>query len=146
MTLRTSLKIYGIAIVVFFGLDLIWLGVVAKGFYQQHLSLLMRPDIQWGPALLFYAIFVAALVVFTILPALERQSIARAIGMGAFFGVATYAAYDLTSLALIRDFPVLVAVVDLAWGAVLSATVAAAGYVAGKAWGTGLVVRPLGGG
>ncbi len=122
------LRTYAVAIVTFFALDLLWLGVVAKGFYRTQMGHLLRPDVQWGPALLFYLIFVAALVVFVVQPALEKQSLRHALLYGAFFGLATYAAYDLTNLALAKDFPTIVAVVDLAWGAVLSATVAAVGY------------------
>lgn len=122
------LKLYGVGIAVLLGLDILWLGVVARGFYQRQLGHLMRPDVQVIPAVLFYAIYVAALVVIVVMPALERKSFARAVGFGAFFGLAAYAAYDLTSLALIRDFPVLVGVVDLAWGTFLTASVSAAVY------------------
>ena len=133
MTAIQFLKLYGVGAVVCFGLDLLWLGVVAKGFYQRHLGYLMRPDVQWVPALLFYLIYVAALVVFVVGPAVERQSLARAVLLGAFFGLAAYAAYDLTSLALIRDYPLVAAVVDLAWGASLSAVVSGATYLAARA-------------
>jgi uncharacterized membrane protein len=117
-----------IALTTFFALDLLWLGVVAKGFYRTQMGHLLRPDVQWGPALLFYLIFVAALVVFVVQPAIAKQSLRHALLYGAFFGLATYAAYDLTNLALAKDFPTIVAVVDLAWGAVLSATVSAVAF------------------
>jgi uncharacterized membrane protein len=126
------LKLYGVTGIVLFAADLVWLGVVAKDFYRQHLATLIRPDVRWGPGLLFYLIYVAALVVFVVQPAIERQSLGRAVAMGAFFGVTAYATYDLTSLALIRDFPTLVAVVDLAWGALLSAVAAGVGYAVGR--------------
>ena len=125
MTTLRFLKMYAVGIVTFFAVDLLWLGVVAKGFYQQRMGHLMRPDVQWVPAVLFYLLFVAALVVFVAGPAAERQSVGRAIGYGAFFGLAAYAAFDLTGLALLKDFPMSVALVDLAWGAFLSATVSA---------------------
>ena len=134
MTAIQFLKLYGVGAVVCFGLDLLWLGVVAKGFYQRHLGYLMRPDVQWVPALLFYLIYVAALVVFVVGPAVERQSLARAVLLGTFFGLAAYAAYDLTSLALIRDYPLVAAVVDLVWGASLSAVVSGATYLVARAW------------
>ena len=126
------LKLYGVTAVVLFACDLVWLGVVAKDFYRQHLATLMRPDVRWGPGLLFYLLYAAALVVFVVQPALERQSLGRALALGAFFGLTAYATYDLTSLALIRDFPTLVAVLDLAWGALLSAAAAGVGYAAGR--------------
>ncbi|HXY19291.1 MAG TPA: DUF2177 family protein [Gemmatimonadales bacterium] len=133
MTLLQFLKLYGVGAVVCFGLDLVWLGLVARGFYRRHLASLLRPDVAWAPALLFYLIYVAALVAIVVAPAVERQSAARAVLLGALFGLAAYSAYDLTSLALIRDFPTLVAVVDLAWGTALSAAVCGATYAAARA-------------
>lgn len=135
MTLTTFLRLYAVGVVTCFGLDLIWLGVVARGFYQRQIGQLMRPDIQWIPGVTFYLIYVAALVVFVVEPALARQSIGRAIGLGAFFGLAAYAAFDLTCLALFRNFPVAAAVVDLAWGASLTATVSGVIVAAARAWG-----------
>jgi uncharacterized membrane protein len=126
MTVLTFLKLYGVGLVVLFGIDLVWLGVVAKDFYRSHIGHLMRPDVQWAPAVIFYLIYVAALVVFVIAPALERRSIAHALLYGAFFGLAAYATFDLTSMALLKDFPLRAVVVDLLWGMTLSATVCAA--------------------
>lgn len=125
-TFGDFLKMYGIGVVAAFGLDLLWLGVIAKGFYQKQLGHLMRPDVQWLPAVAFYLIYVAALVVFVAAPAVEKQSVARAAVYGAFFGVAAYAAFDLTGLALLKNFPTAAALVDLVWGACLSAAVSAA--------------------
>ena len=132
MTSLQFLKLYGVTGAVLFAADLVWLGVVAKDFYRRYLPTLLRPDVRWGPGLLFYLIYVAALVVFVVQPAIERQSLGRAVALGAFFGVAAYATYDLTSLALIRDFPTLVAVVDIAWGAVLTAAAAGVGCAVGR--------------
>jgi uncharacterized membrane protein len=135
MNLTLMLKSYGVAIVVCFGMDVVWLGVLAKDFYRDQIGHLMRPDVQWLPALLFYLIYVAALVVIVVAPSVERESFGRAIGYGAFFGLAAYAAFDLTSLALIRDFPLKAALVDLAWGSTLSATVCGAAYWAAMRMG-----------
>lgn len=126
------LRLYGVGVVTCFLLDLVWLGVVARSFYQRHIGHLLRPEVQWLPAVLFYLIYVAALVVFVVQPALEKQSLTRAVLLGAFFGLAAYAAYDLTSLALIKDFPLIAAVVDLGWGMFLSAVVSGVAYVAGR--------------
>jgi uncharacterized membrane protein len=134
MTMFAFAKLYLVGLVVGLGLDLLWLGVVARGFYQRQLGHLLRPDVQWLPAVLFYLIYVAALIVFVVTPAAERHSFARAVGLGAFFGLAAYAAYDLTSLALIKDFPLRAAIVDLAWGALLSAAVSGAAYWAAISW------------
>ena len=135
MTTSGFLKMYAVGVVACFALDLVWLGVVAKGFYQRQMGHLMRPDVQWLPAILFYLIYVAALVVFVAGPAAERQSVGRAVGYGAFFGLAAYAAFDLTGLALLKGFPVRAALVDLAWGALLSAIVSAVVVMSVKAAG-----------
>jgi uncharacterized membrane protein len=123
MPFLSFVKLYAGAIVVFFAIDLTWLGVVAKKFYADQMGHLTRPDVQWGPAILFYLIYVAAIVVLCVKPGLERDSVGRAAALGALFGLAAYAAFDLTSLALLKDFPLKVAVVDLIWGTVLTATV-----------------------
>lgn len=129
MTPVQFLKLYGVAAVICFGLDLLWLGVVAKGFYRGHLGHLMRPDVQWVPAVAFYVIYVAALVAFVVVPAVEKRSLGHAVVYGGFFGLAAYAAYDLTSLALIKDYPTVAALVDLMWGVSLSATVCGVTYL-----------------
>jgi uncharacterized membrane protein len=134
VTILQFLKMYAIGLISCFALDIVWLGVVAKGFYQRQLGHLMRPDVQWVPAALFYLVYVAALVVFVAAPAAAQRSIGRAVGYGAFFGLAAYAAFDLTGLALLRSFPLSAALVDLAWGAFLSAAVSAAVVAAARSW------------
>lgn len=130
-------KLYGLMAAVFFAIDLVWLGVVAPGFYQKHLGHLLRPDVVWGAALLFYALYLAGALVFAVLPGLEAGSLARTVALGAFFGLVAYATFDLTSMALMRDFPLVVVVVDLIWGTVLTATVSAAGFGLGRWLGVG---------
>ena len=122
------LKLYAACTAAFFALDLLWLGVVARGFYRAQMGHLLRADTQWGAAIAFYLIYVAAILVLCVLPAVEKQSLQRAVALGAVFGLAAYAAFDLTSLALLKDFPARVVYVDLAWGVVLTASVSAVGY------------------
>lgn len=124
------LKLYAACTAVFFALDIAWLGFVAKGFYQRQMGHLLADETKWGAAIAFYLIYVAAIVVLCVLPAVEKQSVARALALGAVFGLAAYAAFDLTSLALLKGFPSGVVPVDLAWGVVLTASVSAAGYYA----------------
>jgi uncharacterized membrane protein len=132
MPIGTIIKLYLLTAAVCFGLDMLWLGVVARGFYQRQLAAILRPDIQWGPAVAFYLLFVVGVLVFAVVPALERGSLGRAIWSGALLGLIAYATYDLTNLALARGFPAIVAVVDMAWGATIAAMVAAAGYGFGR--------------
>lgn len=116
-------KLYFIALPVFFAIDMIWLGVIAKGFYFKQIGSLMKTDINWIAAIIFYLIFIAGLIVFVIAPAVEKGSWTHALMFGALFGFITYATYDLTNLATLKDWPFLVTVVDLAWGAALAASV-----------------------
>ena len=120
---------YGASLFTFLALDFLWLGVLARDFYRQNMGDLMRSDVRWLPALAFYALFVAAVLVFVVLPAAERASLARAALLGAFFGLVTYATYDLTNLAVLHGFRTGLAVVDMAWGTVLCAAVSVVGYV-----------------
>jgi len=129
MTFMRALRIYFITVPIFFVIDLIWLGVVAKGFYQRHLGYLMRSPVNWTAATLFYLLFIIGIVFFAVRPALETQSAIRALIYGALFGFFTYATYDLTNLATVRDWPVIVTVVDLIWGTVLCGAVAWGSYL-----------------
>lgn len=132
MTLKSFLMLYGLSALVFFAIDLTWIGLVAAGFYQKHLGSLMRPEVLWSAAILFYAIYIVGIVVFAILPGLEAESLGRAVALGAFLGFFAYATFDLTSMALIRGFPWIVVIVDMIWGTVLTGSVAAAGFAIGR--------------
>lgn len=129
MTLSVFLKLYGVAFVTFLVMDLMWLGVVARSFYQEQMGHLMRADVNWTAAVAFYVVFVSGIVVLVVWPAIDRQSLTHALVLGALFGLVTYAAYDLTNLATLQGFPLKVAVVDLVWGMVLCATVSAVTYL-----------------
>ena len=124
--------IYLLTVPVFFGIDMLWLGVVAKGFYRDNLGHLLRPDVNWAAALIFYLLYIAGIMVFATLPALEKHSLRQAIIMGALFGFFCYATYDLTNLATLKDWPVKVVVVDILWGMFLTASVAAASFFIGR--------------
>ena len=122
------IKLYAIAFSVFFAIDMVWVGLVAKNFYRSQIGFLMKSEINWPAAILFYLLFVAGLVVFVIAPALEKNAWRHALLYGALFGLIAYATYDLTNLATLQGWPILVTVVDLAWGAVLAASVSTATY------------------
>ena len=119
-------KLYFIALPIFFAMDMVWLGVVAKNFYARHIGFLMKSNVNWLAAVLFYLLFITGLVVFVIAPAIEKASWVRALRFGALFGLITYATYDLTNLATVKDWPVALTVVDLTWGTVLAASVSVA--------------------
>ena len=122
------IKLYAIALPIFFALDMVWLGLVAKNFYRAQIGFMMKPQVNWVAAIIFYLLFIAGVVAFVVLPALEKKEWLWALGMGAFFGLVTYATYDLTNLATTKDWPLLVTIVDLVWGATLSALVSTITY------------------
>lgn len=105
---------YVVAAAVFCVLDLLWLGTIAEDLYARHLGDLLAPSPDVGAAIAFYALFIAGLCYFVIHPALSAGSWRLAAGAGAFFGLVTYATWDLTNLAVIRDFPAALVPVDLA--------------------------------
>lgn len=121
-------KLYAIALPVFFAIDMIWLGLVAKDFYRGQIGMLMKSNINWTAAILFYLLFIVGLVLFVITPAVEKGSWTYALLFGALFGLITYATYDLTNLATLKDWSLWVSIVDLGWGAVLAAAVSTATY------------------
>jgi uncharacterized membrane protein len=123
------IKLFLIALPVFFVIDMVWLVLVAKKFYQEHIGFLMKPDINWFAAIFFYLLFIAGLVIFVISPAVEKHSWVHALLFGAFFGLITYATYDLTNLATLRDWPLLVTIVDLIWGTVLASSISLITYL-----------------
>ena len=121
-------KLFFIALPVFFVIDMTWLVLVAKKFYQQQIGFLMKPDINWFAAIIFYLLFIAGLVLFVISPAVEKHSWVHALIFGALFGLISYATYDLTNLATLKDWPVIVTVVDLIWGTVLASAISVITY------------------
>jgi uncharacterized membrane protein len=105
------LKLYAISVPVFFLLDFLWLGLIAKPFYDRHLGYILRSQVLWTAAILFYLFFLLGLVVFVIAPAVESGSLSKAILLGLFFGFITYQTYELTNYALVKDWPLIVVVV-----------------------------------
>lgn len=115
--------------IVFLAIDYVWLTQVATRFYFDRIGHLLMEKPNLTAAGVFYIIYVVGIVIFAVLPALKNESLAYAIMYGALFGFFTYATYDVTNYATLRDWPVMVAVVDVAWGTVLSAVSAALGYL-----------------
>ena len=98
-------KVYGLTVVPFLVLDLLWLGLVAKNFYFERLGRVVPLEINRPAALAFYLLFVAGIVYFAVAPALAQGGLRQALFRGALFGLFTYATYDLTNLSTIKDWP-----------------------------------------
>jgi uncharacterized membrane protein len=120
-----SLLTYAATFVALAALDFLWLGVVAKSFYRDGIGHLMAPAPNLPAAAAFYLLYPIGLVVFAVLP--SGGDWLRALALGALFGLFCYGTYDLTNLAVLKDWPLPVTLVDIAWGAVVSAVGASAG-------------------
>lgn len=117
--MTTFLKLFGVGFVVFFIIDIIWLALIARKLYQDQIGFLLKTDVNWVAAMLFYVLFIVGLVVFVIMPSVDGLSLSKAMLLGAFFGLVTYATYDLTNLATMKDWPLSITIIDLAWGTFL---------------------------
>ena len=123
MGLKNALLTYLLTLAIFFAVDMVWLGLVAKGFYRRQLGELLSQTVVWPAAILFYLLFIAGLQLFVVAPALRGGGTIQALWQGALFGLIAYATYDLTNLATLKGWPLAVTLVDLAWGAALGGTV-----------------------
>jgi uncharacterized membrane protein len=119
---------YSLTFIVFIGIDMVWLLLISKNLYADKLGYLMAAKVNFFAAIIFYLIFIAGLLFFVVYPAFQRNSWTFALLAGAFFGLVTYATYDLTNLATIRDWPLLITVIDLIWGSFISAITATLSY------------------
>lgn len=114
------LKLYIIAFIIFLAIDAVWLGLVAPKFYKAQIGHLMADSPNLLAALIFYMIFIVGVVYFVAIPGVESGKITEVLIRGALFGFITYATYDLTNLATLKDWPLTVTIVDLIWGTSLS--------------------------
>ncbi len=125
MNSKMIVAVVGLALV-FLLFDLLWLGIIARDFYRAALSGLLADSINLPAAIAFYLLYTFGVAVFVLAPALDSGSVQKALVLGALFGLVAYGTYDLTNLAVAKGFPIKMAVVDMVWGTVLTATSAAA--------------------
>jgi uncharacterized membrane protein len=124
MNISFYIKLYLLTLPVFLVIDILWLGLVAKGFYRRKLHFVLSADVNWVAAIVFYMIYIAGILFFAVRPAVSTGSWIQAAFLGAMFGFFTYATYDLTNLATIKNWPIAVVVVDILWGVFLCTVVA----------------------
>ncbi|PNG24771.1 DUF2177 family protein [Methylocella silvestris] len=124
---------YASTAVVFLGLDFVWLSLMGDRLYRATLQDVLRPGFDAPPALIFYALFVAGVVIFAVSPALTSGRLSTAATYGALFGFFCYATYDLTSQATVRNWTWTLSLIDMTWGAILTATAASAGFLITRA-------------
>lgn len=119
---------YLLTVPVFFAIDMLWLGIIAKGFYDKQLGGFLSSNINWVAAIVFYLVYIFGIIFFAVLPGIEKDSLRTVLVNAALFGGLAYATYDLTNLATLKDWPLQIVVVDILWGIVLTTLVAFASY------------------
>jgi uncharacterized membrane protein len=119
---------YALTFVVFFVVDMAWLGFIAKDLYKKYLGGFLSEQVNWTAAVVFYLLFIVGVFIFAIMPAVEKNSLISAVTLGALFGFFTYATYDLTNLATLKGWPITIVFIDIIWGSVLTGIVSTAGF------------------
>ena len=112
------------AAVLFLAIDMVWLLWLGRGFYVSEIGNLLRQPPNFGAAGAFYILYVTGLMIMVIWPAVQAQSAQQAFIQGALLGLIAYGTYDLTNLAVMKGFTTKIALIDMIWGTVLTASVA----------------------
>ena len=121
---------YLITTVIFFAIDMVWLGLVARNFYRQKLGFILSGNVNWWAAAIFYLLYIGGILYFSVLPAVKDGNWQTALLNGAVLGLMCYATYDLTNMSTIDKWPLVVVVVDILWGIVLTGSVSVLAYLA----------------
>lgn len=121
-----------VALVSMFLIDVVWIGGIAMNFYRSEIAGLLSDNVNWTAAFAFYILYIIALIVLVLKPALEASSLKKALVLGAVFGFAAYMTYDLTNLATTRGWTLAITLVDLAWGTFLTTLVSGLTYSVSK--------------
>ena len=129
------IKMYIVTLIIFFAIDIIWLGFIAKDIYKEHLGFIMGEKTNWIAAIVFYMVYIIGLIFFALNPALAKDSLLYAALVGGFFGLITYGTYDMTNLATLKDWPIFVTVVDIIWGTALCSATSSISFIILRAMG-----------
>jgi uncharacterized membrane protein len=129
-----NIYLYLITTVVFFAIDMVWIGWLARNFYREKIGFIMADQVNWVAALVFYFLYIAGILYFAVAPGLKAEQWQVAWLNGAFLGLLCYATYDLTNLATLKNWPVIVTVVDVIWGVVLTSSTSLAVFLISKKW------------
>ncbi|MFK7771136.1 MAG: DUF2177 family protein [Saprospiraceae bacterium] len=132
MSIVFYLKLYFLTIPIFFLIDMIWLGSLAKKFYGDNVGHLLSEKVNWKAAIVFYFIYIVGILFYSVVPTIEDGNWQRALLLGSTFGFFTYATYDLTNLATLKNWSVKVVLVDIVWGMILCGAVAASSFQVAK--------------
>lgn len=132
MTIIQTIYTYLGMLLAFLAVDLLWLGVIAKNIYKNQLGDLMRTNPNWAVAILFYLLFIVGIMIFAVIPGVEKNSLQHTLLYGALFGFFTYMTYELTNYAVIKNWPAGLVPIDIIWGVVLATIVSLAGFLIAK--------------
>tara|TARA_B100000131_G_scaffold101641_2_gene98645 strand:+ start:3582 stop:3989 length:408 start_codon:yes stop_codon:yes gene_type:complete len=121
--MNKNIILFLIAFIIFSIIDLIWLAYVGRPIYVYYLGGFLRENPIWSSAIIFYIFFIIGMIVFVIRPAIKQLSYRYALSYGSFYGFITYMTYELTNHAVIKAWPFGIVLIDIAWGAILSALV-----------------------
>ena len=127
-----TILIFFIAFIIFFVIDILWLGLFAKKMYQSQIGYILAKKPNWYAAIVFYILYIVFLLIFAVMPALDKGSLTDAMLYGALFGFITYATYDLTNLATLDKWPLKVTIIDMIWGTFLGFSVSTLTYLIGS--------------
>jgi uncharacterized membrane protein len=133
--MKTALVAYAGSLTTLLVFDAVWLGLVARTFYREQLGEMMLPSPNLGVAAVFYLFFAVAVVVLAVFPAIASGSVWTAVIYGLILGLAAYGTYDITNLATLKNWPLVMSMVDLAWGGFVTAMTAAGAFIAVRALG-----------
>lgn len=125
-------KLYALTIIVFFAIDIFWIGFVANQMYWDNIGHLRSPNTNWVAAILFYTVFIAGIIYFAVRPALIDGNWQTALLNGALLGFLTYCTYDLTNQATLKNWPWKVTIADIIWGILLCGSVATLSFFIGR--------------
>ncbi|HNW23241.1 MAG TPA: DUF2177 family protein [Candidatus Dojkabacteria bacterium] len=124
--------LYLIALGIFLIIDLIWLNLIAKNLYQKEIGSLLLKNPNLIPALIFYLLFIVALLILVLIPGINSYTLTKTLLLGAVFGFITYATYDLTNLATLDGWSIKMTIIDLIWGTSVTTLITFLGYIIGS--------------
>lgn len=121
-----------LTIPIFFIIDLIWLGFLGRPLYKKYIGHLMTENVNWTAAIIFYLLFIIGILIIAVYPALKINKVSYALLYGAFFGFFTYMTYELTNMAVIKDWSWQIVPIDIIWGTILCTLVSLTSFYIGK--------------
>ena len=126
------IKLYLLTLPIFFVVDLLWLGVIARDIYQSRLGHLLVAEVNWIAAIVFYLIYIAGILLCAVVPGLAAESMRKTLSCAAAYGFFTYMTYELTNAATLPGWPLSVVIIDTTWGILLCTVVALASHLIGR--------------